>query len=403
MNTHKKTQLIISTFCLFLLLAVTGCNKQYATHDEAVNAAEDRWLAVRSLQKHKIAEQQFETGDLEQAEGTLVEALSFDPKNAKLHLLAGRIELEKGRLERSYNRLADAITYDEKLHEAYYFRGIVHQRWKQFDLALASYEKAYEYQADNVAYVVAISEMLVALDRTEDALTLLAGKVRYFDQNAGIRMALSQIYETKGEFSIAADYMSQAALLRPDDVKIVEDLAMLHLAAKNYKDSESSIERLLSDPANAKRGELWRALGTARIGSENYSDARDAYLKATNIDRTDVSAWIKLSEISMAQKNWSAALTAASRVISIDGTRHEGYLLAGLIWQKRGEIDKALKHFDEAAKRSSDNVDALILRGITLEQAGRTQAAADAYRTASQRNPNDPRPRKLLSQVTGKP
>ncbi len=403
MNTLKHTHLIVAALALVFLLTASGCNRQYATHEEAVNAAEDRWLAVRSAQKLKIAEQQFETGDLEQAETTLVEALSFDPKNAKLHLLAGRIELEKGRLERSFHRLNDAIGFDENLDEAYYFLGIVHQRWKQFDRALTNYQKAYELEADNVAYLIAVSEMYVALNQTDKAISALAGKVIYFDQNAGIRMALSQIYETQGEFELAADYMSQAALLRPDDMKIVEDLAMLQLAAKDFNAAESSLTRLINDPENAKRGELWRALGQAQVGRKHYSEARDSYLRATRIDRNDINAWIKLSEISMAQKNWSAALTAASRVISIDHARHEGYLLAGLIWQRRGEIDKALKHFDEAAKRSSDNVDALILRGITLEQAGRKQAAADAYRAASRRNPDDPRPRQLLSQVTGKP
>lgn len=402
MSHTAKIKSIIVALSITMLTSLTGCQRLAATHEENKSAAEERWRIIRSSQKLKIAQQQFDTGDLEQSETTLVEALIADPENPKLHLLAGRIELEKGLLERSYHRLNDALKYDETLHEAYYFRGIVHQRWKQFDKAFESYQQAYLNESDNVSYLIAVSEMMVALDRIDEAISLLKEKVFYFDQNAGIRMALSQLHETKGDFESAADYMEQAVLLRPDDMKLVGNLASLQIAAKRPKDAIRNLQRLLAKGENDTRGDLWRSLGSAFVSMDQLGDARDAYLKAIQIDRSDITAWIKLSEISLAQKNWSAALTAASRVISLDRARYEGYLLSGLIWQKRGEVDKALKNFDEASSRSADNIDALILRGITLEQVGRKQAAADAYRQASVRNPKDPRPQQLLSQVSEK-
>jgi len=74
-------------------------------------------------------------------------------------------------------------------------------------------------------------------------------------------------------------------------------------------------------------------------------------------------------------------------------------MLAGLVWQKRKETDKALSHFDRASQLAPGETQAMILRGITLEQAGRFDAARVAYQDALKRNPEDERAKKLLAQI----
>ena len=394
-NTRPVTCLLLAA-----VLSLTGCHANQKGHDVNVKDANARWSNIRSEHKLQIAKQQFETGDLDQSEKTLLEAIAADPLNARLWSLAGRIALERGQLEKCAQRLTKAIEIDPKLPEAYYFRGIVQQRWKQFDRAYADYTKAYELQADNVNFLLATSEMLVAMERNADAIALLEGKATYFDQNAGIRVAIGQLYLLKNDFAKASEYFRQASLLRPDDLQILEDLAMARIGARNFKDAISDLQRLINECKPERKVELTHTLAQAYMNADRIDDARKAYLDLTRIDRNDVECWIKLSEISILKEDLGAALSAANRVISLASHQPEGYLLAGLVWQKRKEIDKALSHFDRAAQIAPGEVDAVILRGITLEQAGRFDAARVAYQEALRRKPEDERAKKLLAQVS---
>ncbi len=381
------------------MLSLTGCHSNQSSHKDNVDAATSRWSTIRSEHKLQIATQQFETGDLDQSEKTLLEAIAADPQNPRLWSLAGRIALERGQLEKSSQRFTKAIEFNEKLAEAYYFRGIVNQRWKQFDRAHADYAKAYELQADSINFLLAVSEMLVAMSKTNEALALLESKTQYFDQNSGIRVALGQLYLVQGNFAKAAEYFRQASLLRPDDLQIVEDLVMARIGSKQYNETVSDIQRLVRDGRPERRAEMLHLLANTYMNADRIDDARTTYLELTRIDRNDVDCWIKLSEISLLRDELGPALSAANRVISLASHQPEGYMLAGLVWQKRKETDKALSHFDRAAQLAPGETQAMILRGITLEQAGRFDAARVAYQDALKRNPEDERAKKLLAQI----
>jgi len=387
---------------LAAVLSLAGCHSNTTSHEKNVAAAEDRWRHIRTEHKLQIARQQFETGDLDQAEKTLLEAIAADALNARLWSLAGRIALERGQLEKSAQRLSKAAELDPKLAEAHYFHGIVLQRWKQFDRALEAYNRSYALQADNVMFLLAVSEMLVALERPGEAIALLEGKTSYHDQNSGIRMALGQLYLLKGDFAKAAEYFRQASLLRPDDLAVLEELATARIGAHQFKEAAFDLERLVKEARPERRAELLHTLASTYMSANRMDEARTTYLELTRIDRSDVESWIKLGELALAKGDYGPALSAANRVISLAAQQPEGYLLAGLVWQKRKEVDKALSHFDRAAQLAPNEVDAVILRGITLEQAGRFDAARAAYKEAVRRNPDDPRAGKLLAQINAR-
>jgi tetratricopeptide (TPR) repeat protein len=397
MNHHRIT--LVTLLLAAALLSLGGCHANQSSHKENVNAAESRWAKIRSDNKLTIARQQFETGDLDQAEKTLLEAIGADPVNARLWTLAGRIALERGQLEKSAQRLTKATELDPKSAEPHYYIGIVQQRWKQFDRAHEAYAKAYELQADNVNFLLAVSEMLAAMERTDEALALLESKATYFDQNSGIRVAAGQLYLVKGNFLKAAEYFRQASLLRPDDLQVLEDLASARIGAKQYKEAIGDLQRLVKECRNERRVDLLQTLASTYMSANLIDEARATYLEITRLDRNDIDAWIKLGEISLAREELGPALSAANRVISLASQQPEGYLLAGLVWQKRKEIDKALTHFDRAASLAPGEVDAVILRGITLEQAGRFDAARVAYKDAMKRKPEDGRAKRLLAQL----
>jgi len=396
MNNCSMKSLRMLVACL-LVLGLAGCQ---ARHKEQVNTANQRWKTLRSDMMLQMAQRQFNAGNLDQAEISLVEAISIDGENPYLHVLGGRIGLERGKLERAYNRLQHAIEINESLPQAHYFQGIVLQRWNQFDAALVRYRQAFDLEGDNPAYLLAMVEMLVELNQADEAMDMLTSKMVYFDQNAGIRMAIGQLYAMRDDYKQAAKYLQLASLLAPDDLRILEELA-LALAADGQNDKAiQTLERLCTEPELADRRDLRRVLGQTYVKTQRLADARAVYVDLTRTDPKDVEAWIKLGEVSLTTQDTSGTLMAANRIKALAPHRYEGYLLAGLVWQKRQRVDRALAMFEQASQMAPDHAEPVILQGITLEQAGQTKAAAKAYTKALHRQPDDQRAKHLLAQVT---
>lgn len=380
-------------------MLIGGCQTK-SHHAENVNEANDRWVMVRSSMMLEMATQQFETGDLDMAARTVRDAMQIDATNARLNTLAGRISLERGQLERSYHLFEAAIRIDVHHAPAHYYKGLVHQRWRQYDRAHASYRAAYDAQPDDAGYLMAAAEMLIELDRTDDAIQMLESRLTYFDQNSALRAALGHFHIMNGRPDQAARYFRRAALLDPDNVKLHEELALAQLAAGETDAAIKALRQLLRDPEHEDRRDLRLTLARAHQDAGQVKEAREHFLVLARGDRAEVGDWLRLAELSWADKDLDGTLYAANRAISMDPRRHESFLLAGLVWQQREGTDEALRMFDRAAELAPGNAAPLILRGITLQRAGRPTAAAEAYQKALDRDPDDTRARRLLGQVS---
>jgi Flp pilus assembly protein TadD len=70
-----------------------------------------------------------------------------------------------------------------------------------------------------------------------------------------------------------------------------------------------------------------------------------------------------------------------------------------MVLHKRGDFDQALTMFGEAANVDPKDAQPLILRGLSLQQANRQQAAEQAYQQALKRQPNNQRAKSLLEHL----
>ena len=157
----KRTRITLVVACWTVaVLVLCGC-KSSPGHKKAMSEAEANYLRARSNMLLQMAQQEFDTGDLDQATRHIKDALGADSRNGSLWVLSGRIALEKGQLERAFRRLHMAIELDDQLADAHYYQAVVLERWQRHENALEEYQSAYDLVRDNPYYLLAISEMLV--------------------------------------------------------------------------------------------------------------------------------------------------------------------------------------------------------------------------------------------------
>ena len=360
-----------------VVLGMAGCANQ---HQANVQSATLRWQSIRSSQMMALASQQFATGDLDQAHKTVAEALSVDPRHAGLLVIGGRIGLERGELERAGQWLAAAIQVDPKMAQAHYYQGFLMQRWEQFDAALASYQRAYELQSDNVAHLLAASEMLVALDRTDEALGLLQSKLGYFEHNGGIRDAMAKLCVLQQRFDEACQFYSGALMLQPDDLQIREELAFAQLAAGQSEQAVATLELLCAQHAVRDRRYLRLALAQAYRQTGRVAQARSIYVDLARSDPSYAEPWRQLAELGWASDDLATTLTAAGRLIRLEPQQSPGYLWAGLVWARRDRVDLACELFARGATADGGTSPAAMAAASFLEQMGQGSKDAMTYR-----------------------
>ena len=402
MNWNRDMKINFAATCIVLVIGLVsgGCKAgKNSTHEEWRGQANQRWYQMRSGMMLQMAVQQFETGDLDTAAKTVNEAMRIDAENDGLFLLAGRIEVEKGHLERGYHWFEQAIVINENNAQAYYYRGVVQQRWKKYEQALESYGLAYENEKDNPSYISAQAEMLVLLDRVDDAIAMLEEKLDYFDQITGLRIALGHMWRIKKDHAKAAYYFEQAWMLEPENVKLQEELARSQMAAGQWGQAARTLKAVLLVEENENRDDLKRMLADTYEKCGKNREARKVYIEIAKGSKSAVEDWIKLGELAWRDGDYGGALNAANRIISLDSDRHEGFLLAGMVWQKRGNINHSLLNFDRAAELAPKNALPCILRGMTLQNAGRRLAAIQSYKQALERQPGDKRAKYLLKNL----
>jgi tetratricopeptide (TPR) repeat protein len=401
-NQGPASRVLSLAAIMLLACSPLGCAKQ-SNHDQWVDNANNRWQSLRSTALLEMAQDQFNAGALDQAEKTVTDAAAIDTSNPMLHLMAGRIALERGQLERAYRLFQLSAELDATQPETYYLQGVVLQRWHQHNAALTAYEKAYDLDKDNPARMLAVAETMVALDQTQNAVELLESKKYYFDQNAGLRAMLGHLYTLRGEPRLAVENFRQATLLDAENMRLFEELAAAQVAAGDQVDAAGTLKVLLARPEYENRHDLKRSLAAAESANGRYKQAREILLRLTRHDPTHTADWLRLGEVCWQLDDTGGALIAANRAISLAPRRHEGYLLAGMVWQKRGRVADALNMFDRAAELAPDDATPLILRGLSLQKADRRAAAAEAYAEALRREPDDRRARALLDQVAAVP
>jgi tetratricopeptide (TPR) repeat protein len=399
---NKATRKVIKNLLASAIIApmLVGCMDN-SKHDQMVAESNSRWRTIRHGLILPMAQRYFDSGDLNEAEKAINDALVIDPDNYKMYLLAGRISLERGLLERSYLELQKAIDLDTKHHsvDSYYYQGIVLQRWKKYDKALACYDHAYKQKSDNAAYLLARCEMLVALDRQEEAINVLVAKQQYFDQSAGIRDALGHLHAMKGQHQQAAAYFHEATLLDDESLSSREDLGKAQLASGQHSEAARTFKLLLNEPSHEGRADIRRLLAQAYLGGDQRAAARQIYVDLTRHQDSDAQDWIHLGEMAWQDGDSAATLTAANRAIRLAPQNTTGYLLAGMVWQKRNRLENALRNFDRAAELAPADPVPCILRGISLQGAGRLAGAREAFEQAVHRDPDDRRARRLLQKL----
>lgn len=377
-------------------LLLVGCGENKQTGKQQMT---QQWQDARAGVQYGLARQQYESGNLNNARQSVDQALLLNPLHVEAMILSARISIEQGHLELAEQTLTQAIETAPGEAEVDYLLGVIDQRWQRPERALEHYRAAVRKNPKELAYVLAEAETLVVLNRVNEALALLSGKVVYFENSATIRDAVGQLLVQQGHYPEAVEMLRRANSLAGTDQAIREHLALAMYYNRQWRESADLLARLVTDPQYAQRADLHIALGECYMELNRARDARNAFDTATVLEPAAAGGWIRLAKAAMALEDYRRTHLSLRKAMSLEPSNSEIHLLYGYLRLREERLADALTSFNRAYTLDRTDTVSLCMIGYVLEKMGRQAQAMNYYAQALQLKPNDELASRLMANI----
>jgi Flp pilus assembly protein TadD len=386
---------------LVLLALAVGCVQTQGQKKQptASQAGKDNWNRAKAGVLYNLANEQFQSGNLEDARKSLTDAAKLAPDHIMIHILSARLNTEQGQLEVAELELNRARELDPRNAEVEYLTGVIYQRWNKIDEARAAYQKACDKNPNELAYLMANAEMLVMLEQRQAALDMLKGRMSFFENSPAIRDMVGQLLMQDGKFTEATTILRQASVLASDEQPIREHYALALFYNKQYGEATMVLDRLVKDKKYAERADLWTALGECKLELKQPREAREAFETAAQLQPGLVSAWLNLAKAALQLNDLKRAEISLKKAITMEPKSADANLLMGYLRLQQSKLEDALAAFRRATALDNSDPVSLCMTGFVLERMGRSNEAIGFYSQALKIKPNDELATSLLAKV----
>lgn len=405
---------------------VAGCTPGHGKYtQDHKDQAIARMNTMKAATSWDMAHQQFQSGDLKKALKTVDESIAYDPAVPKSHVLRGRILIEMDRMstalasfdqavelveeqnaEAAKTRPSDAVgparpdLVDEHA-AAYYYKGIVLERFAEYDRAGAAYLEAATIDDADPQYRLAAAEMMIQQGDVDEAERLLRDGMATFEHNAGFRQTLGHIAMMRGDVDVACRLFGEACLLAPADAQLMEDLARAEIEAERYADAEYTLRRLIAMDAKLDRRDLKYLHARCLIELDRPVEARTTLLGLAEDAHgsKDVRVWIELGRVALILNEDRRLRECAQRVTALDPARSDGHLMMAMWLHRTDRTEAGIETLRRAMRLSDDPVSLAVMQGVLYQEMGDHSKARASALLAQRIDPADARANALLERI----
>jgi len=403
-STMKICTQRVSVLGLLALAGLTGlggCQGQSGYTKEARTNAEDRLMQLKSGVEWQAAERQFLAGDLNKAQKTVERSIMINPRVAKSHVLRGRIMMEKALYEDARASLLTAEELAPGNVDAQYFLGIIAERTSQFAEAMERYSRCAKMDKNNAQYVIAAAEMMVQIGQVDAGEKLLADHMASFPTSAALRHTMGQIGLMRSRLDTAERYFTEARMLAPDDLVILEDLTRTQMSLRSFADAEMNLRVLLAAPANAERTDLQMLRVRSLAAMDRLGDARVLLSRVLDNPGTqnDVQAWVLMGNLAARLDDVPRLRQSVVRITAMAPDRPEGHALKAMLLRLLNRPQDAKSAIDTAIGLQPNDPEQWVLRGLILAEMGEFDDARRSLSNAARLDPKNHNAQVLLAAV----
>ena len=367
-------------------IMLNGCHKP--SHAEAKQHAEQRWNEVRGRVKFQLARQQYDGGLFEDVVHSVSESVALDPARPEAYVLLAQANLELSKSASAEQAIEAACRAGLDSADLHYIRGVILEQRNDLTAAVGEYGRARAMNAEDVDYLVAQAECLVALDRPAEALALLDENRNRFDEDATVAVLAGRIAVLLGDLEDAAARLGQAAAALSDSRVVAEELGLLFVRAGRCPEAVSLLRPLLDDAGVSEGGAARSGLATCYLDRGDPTSAKEVLMDYGRLRPHDRPAQLLLAKAALETNDFLTAARSLDLVEQLAPGRPDVALIRAATQWKRTEYAAAADTLYRLLEIVPAHVEAYCLLAEVLRQQGQDDAAQDCLERAIRLDPD---------------
>lgn len=360
-----------------------------------------RWYKTRAKMLYGVAKEHLRVGQLDKARNKAAEALTLAPKFSAAGILLSKVYIEQGHYDRAEAELTELRKRHPDSAEVVYLLGVALEKQGQLDRALVCYKQAHALDTSNLSAVAAGAEVLVALDRIEQAERYIADYLGQADGEPGLYELAGRIAVMRKQYPQAVKYFQKARDIDYDNPRYAEALGAAQFNSRLPREALETLGGLISRKEYTAGAWVHTMMGDCYMTLGQPYKARDAYYLARNINRDDPNVWVNIAKAALALNDVPRAILSAGQALSLDPLSLEASILLAYGQIRNGNPRDAIKVLSRAAAANPPNGTLQCLLGRAFYAAGDEASGRRYYLAALRIEPDSKLARKLLAAAGG--
>jgi len=276
---------------------------------------------------------------------------SLAPKHPLANYLSAVIYARKNDLDKAEEFLDASGSALDNFPGALVLRGVINYTKKNYAQAIYNLNKLIKITPDNIIARRLLGAALLRQNDAQQTIKVLMPVVKQGKAGSVTYALLGSANMKLGRFEKGTGFFQKAVDMKPDESKLMTQLALSKLAAGNAKAAQDNLQEILDKDPNSKQAATYITL------------------------------------ISLREKNYDAAIAGAETLIRQSAVNPVGYNLKGVALLGQGKKELARAQFMKALKVSPSYHSASMNLARLEQQGGHEDRALEIYRDILKEDP----------------
>jgi tetratricopeptide (TPR) repeat protein len=221
----------------------------------------------------------------------------------------------------------------------------------------------------------------------KDSILFWEETLKKYPQSMTPYKYIGAIYAQRGKFDLAISYYQTGLRENPDNVILLNGLALAYQGKKDLEKAE--ILLLRANRLHPADSATYNNLGTICFKKGDLERSKLYLEKALEMDPKNVPARTNLGVIFYKMNQWADAIREFEKAVELSPGSVEPYLNLALVHEKKGDWSKADSYLKTALDYAPESRPVLISLGRISVEQGKMAEAEYYFRKAYRISPND--------------
>jgi tetratricopeptide (TPR) repeat protein len=378
---------IFGGLVLALVAGLCGCQNEA---DAKKKAFRDNYQKKSAPVKLTAIRGQLNNGQIAEAHKSLQALLAEDSENAFAWTLMGRAWIAQKNLPEAKTCFEKAISLNEPTGDALLGMGVIAQSGDDHTTALDYYQKALDLTPANTECILAISNTLDVLGRSDEAASLLDAKLSIKPSDSTLLMAAAAQAGRSGNTDKAIRLYQRAAAVDPKNTRAMQSLATLYISGGDWASAADVYAEASAVAEESDKEDYLQRQASCSFNAGRFRAALDSYDKLSISQRNSPDIWLGIAQSALGVSDAKRARYAAQKALSLKNDCTEAQLVLGCADYLDGKYLTALELFNRLSADDKAGGFATFMAGRCYMKLGRDKQAQAAFDRATQTAPESP-------------